>query len=226
MKVIYQKGKVLLGVFMMISSFSIHATNLKLKPISSEQQTQLKNYYESGQYFNEIERKLIDAKEYLDRQLQEERQTRIALVLDVDETALSNFRHLERLHFTQNSIALTGAIMLANAEPILPVLNLYQYAISKDVAVFFISSRPNTPEFMITTANNLKSAGFLQWEELILKPLQDDDISTEEFKTNTRKRITTLGYDIVLNIGDQEADLQGGYAQVRLKLPNPFYEIS
>jgi predicted secreted acid phosphatase len=224
MKAVFNFGKILLGVIIMVSSLSIHAT--QVKKLTAEQQAQIKTYYESGKYFNEIENKLVDAKEYLDRQLQMERQNRIAMVLDVDETAISNFRHFERLHFTQNVIALTGAVMLANSEPILPVLNLYQYAISKNVAVFFISSRPNTPEIMITTANNLKKAGFQQWEELILKPLDKEEISIEEFKTNTRRRITTLGYDIVLNIGDQEADLQGGFAQVRLKLPNPLYELS
>jgi predicted secreted acid phosphatase len=44
-----------------------------------------------------------------------------------------------------------------------------------------------------------------------------------EYKANTRKHIESLGYDIVLNVGDQWSDLQGGYADHTLKLPNPTY---
>ena len=47
--------------------------------------------------------------------------------------------------------------------------------------------------------------------------------TTVEYKANTRKHIESLGYDIVLNVGDQWSDLQGGYADYTLKLPNPTY---
>jgi predicted secreted acid phosphatase len=47
--------------------------------------------------------------------------------------------------------------------------------------------------------------------------------TTVEYKAGTRKHIEKLGYDIVLNVGDQWSDLQGGYADRVLKLPNPTY---
>jgi predicted secreted acid phosphatase len=48
--------------------------------------------------------------------------------------------------------------------------------------------------------------------------------STVEYKAFTRKHIEDAdGMDIVLNIGDQWSDLQGGYADDTLKLPNPTY---
>ncbi|MBF4608734.1 HAD family acid phosphatase [Curtobacterium sp. VKM Ac-1393] len=48
--------------------------------------------------------------------------------------------------------------------------------------------------------------------------------TTVEYKAQTRKHIEQdLGYDITLNIGDQWSDLQGGYADRSLKLPNPTY---
>ena len=47
--------------------------------------------------------------------------------------------------------------------------------------------------------------------------------TTVEYKAGTRKHIEQLGYDIVLNVGDQWSDLQGGYADKVLKLPNPTY---
>ncbi len=48
--------------------------------------------------------------------------------------------------------------------------------------------------------------------------------TTVEYKALTRKHIEQdLGYDITLNVGDQWSDLQGGYADRSLKLPNPTY---
>jgi len=50
--------------------------------------------------------------------------------------------------------------------------------------------------------------------------------TTVEYKAGTRKHIEQdLGYDIVLNVGDQWSDLQGGYADHYLKLPNPTYYL-
>jgi predicted secreted acid phosphatase len=50
--------------------------------------------------------------------------------------------------------------------------------------------------------------------------------TTVEYKAGTRKHIEAdLGYHIVLNVGDQWSDLQGGYADKVLKLPNPTYYL-
>ena len=50
--------------------------------------------------------------------------------------------------------------------------------------------------------------------------------TTVEYKAGTRKHIEEdLGYDIVLNLGDQWSDLQGGYADEWVKLPNPTYYL-
>jgi predicted secreted acid phosphatase len=76
---------------------------------------------------------------------------------------------------------------------------------------------------MNATVKNLKSTGFTQWEDLLLKPLDKDNQSNKEFKTHARRHIALQGFDIILNIGDQEEDLVGGYAQAKVKLPNPFY---
>jgi predicted secreted acid phosphatase len=50
--------------------------------------------------------------------------------------------------------------------------------------------------------------------------------TTVEYKAGTRKHIEQdLGYDIVLSLGDQWSDLQGGYADRWVKLPNPTYYL-
>lgn len=197
------------------------ANNLNNHP----QGERLRNYYQSGRYFQDMENMLHQAKDYLQRQAKENRPNRLAIVLDIDETALSNYQDLERLYFTRNPQALTAAYMLAGAAPISPVLALYEEAINNNVAVFFISERPSTPEIVSVTTSNLRKAGFDKWEELILKPI-DNDQSIQEFKTKTRRHIAAQGFDIILNVGDQNSDLHGGFAEVRVKIPNPFYDIS
>ena len=49
--------------------------------------------------------------------------------------------------------------------------------------------------------------------------------STVEYKALTRRHIEDLGYDVVGNYGDQWSDLQGGYADHTIKLPNPTYYL-
>jgi predicted secreted acid phosphatase len=49
--------------------------------------------------------------------------------------------------------------------------------------------------------------------------------TTVEYKALTRKHIQDLGYTVTLNVGDQWSDLQGGYAEESLKLPNPTYYL-
>jgi hypothetical protein len=43
------------------------------------------------------------------------------------------------------------------------------------------------------------------------------------FKIDTRRKLEQDGYVIIANIGDQNSDLVGGYAERFFKLPNPFY---
>lgn len=212
---------VLALLFLSLGAQAKIANNLNNHP----QGERLRDYYQSGRYYKEMEQTLFEAKSYLRRQAKDNRPNQLAIVLDIDETALSNYQDLERLYFTRNPQALTAAYMLAGADPISPVLELYQEAINNNVAVFFVSERPSTPEIMSVTVNNLRKAGFEKWQEVILKPI-DNDQSIQDFKTKARRHIAAQGFDIILNVGDQNSDLQGGYAEVKIKIPNPFYEIS
>ncbi len=51
------------------------------------------------------------------------------------------------------------------------------------------------------------------------------DPSLVPFKSGERKKIEQSGYFIIANIGDQQSDLEGGFAKCRFKLPDPFYFI-
>ena len=46
-----------------------------------------------------------------------------------------------------------------------------------------------------------------------------------EYKSGTRKYISSLGYKIVADFGDQYSDLLGGDARHQVNLPNPMYYV-
>jgi len=91
--------------------------------------------------------------------------------------------------------------------------------------VFFITAR-NAEQRKATIAN-LRSAGYKGWDDqdLITEPDASHYPYAAPFKAEGRRKLTDAGYTIVLNIGDQDSDLRGGFADRVFKLPNPFYYI-
>jgi hypothetical protein len=145
---------------------------------------------------------------------------RYAIVLDIDETSLSNYSGLVATNFSSAGTAIPAAAGTGTA--IAPTLALYKDARARGVAVFFVTGRPSLID--AATQSNLRSAGYaLGWDGLQYKPT---DQGTEAFKAAARAAIEAKGYDIVLNMGDQESDLDGGHADRAFKLPNPYYFIA
>jgi len=104
-----------------------------------------------------------------------------------------------------------------------PALALYQEARRLGVTVFFITGRATN--LREVTVLNLKRAGFGQYGEVYFCPLNYSDASVIPFKMASRRDIEAKGYKIILNIGDQWSDLEGGHAVRTFKLPNPFYFV-
>jgi putative acid phosphatase of HAD superfamily subfamily IIIB len=188
----------------------------------------LRSYHDGGGYEHDL--KTVDgrARDYLARRLRQikrhpgARQKKPAMVLDIDETSLSNYSYLEAANFSGTIGALAAAVAAANDPPIRPTLKLYNYAKRHGVAVFFITGRPGGIPFVETnTEANLTSAGYSGWKGLTLN---STGLSTVPYKSGRRAAIQRK-YDIIVNVGDQESDLQGGHADRAYKLPNPFYFI-
>jgi acid phosphatase len=102
------------------------------------------------------------------------------------------------------------------------VRGLARLAGERGVAVFFLTGRPE--RYRAVTERNLRAAGY-EWTGVILKP---DDLNVRgaaEFKAPERKKLVDAGYTIIVNVGDQRSDLDGGHAERTYKLPNPFYFI-
>jgi HAD superfamily, subfamily IIIB (Acid phosphatase) len=143
-----------------------------------------------------------------------------ALVLDIDETSLSNYADLSAKNFDAAALALSAAT--GHGTTIAPTLRLYRDAIARKVAVFFVTGRPQALESI--TQSNLRKAGYDKgWSGFFEEPAS---AGVERFKSAARATIQRRGYDIVANVGDQQSDLDGGHADRDFKLPNPFYFIA
>ncbi len=159
-----------------------------------------------------------------------------ALVIDVDETALTNWAVMYHNDFayvadgdcdlkSRRACGQDAWEHSAAAPAIGPTLTLFEFAKTKHVAVFFITGRHEGGDRRAVTETNLHRAGYNDWTQLYLRPEDSREPSPSIFKTRAREDIEKQGYRIIANIGDQQSDLAGGHAERGFKLPNPFYYI-
>ena len=181
---------------------------------------QIRSYVTSGRYEEEVELVARQAQEFLEVRLRKPVQGRPAIVFDVDETCLSNYRHIASLDFGYQPRQWDLWVAQAQAPPLPGVLELYRFARSRGLEVIFITGR--TPDQREKTEENLRQAGFDEWSDLILKPADSPETGAD-FKAAQRRRLSEGGLEILANVGDQASDLAGGYSESVFKLPNPMY---
>lgn len=159
---------------------------------------------------------------------------RPALVLDIDETALSNWKVISRDDFGR---PIAGGCDLALDAPcgwaawdqlghdpaIKPTLSLFEIAKSLKVAVFFITGRPEGQR--AATERNLADAGYVGYLKLFMVPDGHHFASAADFKAPVRAELEREGFTIIANVGDQPSDLLGSHAEKKFLLPNPFYRV-
>jgi acid phosphatase len=149
---------------------------------------------------------------------------RLAMVLDIDETSLSNYQEMLKAGFAYDSKVFDAWVQSAQAPANAGVLRLYKTARQLGVSVFFVTGRPQAERD--ATERNLRTKGFDQWQELTLFPASARSESVTAYKSGARARIAAEGYKIVLNVGDQWSDLRSNpEAEFSVKIPNPYYVI-
>jgi len=189
----------------------------------------LQRYYactcECGCYQKELDRQAQAAIDFLDRRAAHKGAAeKLALVLDIDETALSNYKQMAAEDYGYVPSAFDAWEDSAQASAIPGTLRLYQEARRLGVSVFFITGRGETHR--AATEQNLKSQGYADWEGLTLRTAAQSAEATIAYKSGARKTIVDAGFRIILNVGDQFSDLKGTpAAELSVKLPNPFYYI-
>ncbi len=149
---------------------------------------------------------------------------RLALVLDIDETSLSNYPEMAAHNFGSVQKDWDKWAESGKAKAIPGTLKLEQKAEQLGVAVFFITGR--NYKLRAATERNLREAGYADWAGLTLRSKDEVHEATIQYKSAARERIVQAGYKIILNVGDQWSDLKGSpQAEYSVKLPNPYYYI-
>jgi predicted secreted acid phosphatase len=173
--------------------------------------------------------------------------TRPAIVLDIDETSLSNWPRIyqDDYAYIPNGPCTFGKDPCGDlawqqsglARAIEPTLEFYklarcidQPASCKPIDVFFVTGRRqaelNGEMASAWTLRNLDSAGYGTVSPGHLY-LRDANMAggIADYKSSARADIESKGYTIIANIGDQESDLAKGHSEMRFKVPNPFYYL-
>ena len=149
---------------------------------------------------------------------------KLAMVLDIDETSLTNYSEMLRSGFNYVTRDWDVWVDTASAPAIPGTLRLYKEAQRVGVSVFFITGRPESQR--AATERNLKAQGYTNWQKVILRPVSAAKETTTEYKSSMRARIVGEGYKLVLNVGDQWSDLKGNpEAEYSVKYPDPYYLI-
>ncbi len=184
-------------------------------------------YHDSGAYQNELEHVIIRANQFMIQRTEANARSahpkKIAVVLDIDETSLSNYHNMVARHFVGERQQIHQEMLAANGQVIAPMLKFYNDALKHHVTIFFVTGRHESER--AATIKNLKNAGYHDWSGLYLRPDNYHHHSIIPFKTQTRATISKKGYTIIATIGDQYSDLIGGYAERTFKLPNPYYHL-
>ena len=192
-------------------------------------------HYRCTRYDRDVAKVLREARAWVERRAG--KVAKPALVLDIDETSLSNWKQLYHNDF---GFILGGDCDFSKREAcgqkawehsaagiaIKPTLDLFNAAKARNVSVFFITGRREDAEERDATEKNLRAAGYDGWEQLYMRPQSPtSEPSVAPYKSSRRADIESMGYTIIANVGDQESDLMNGHAQRRFKVPNPYYYI-
>jgi acid phosphatase len=188
-------------------------------------------YHDTGAYMADFARAAAPASDWLKQRAPQV--ARPALVLDIDDTALTNWPVIVANDFGRFA---SGPCLLPEGPcgwaawdlrgqdaPLEPTRDVFRTARSLGVTVFFISGRPESQR--AATERNLSVAGYDGYAQAFFTPDGAHYASLVEFKAPTRQQIAAMGYTIIANMGDQLSDLDGGFSERTYKLPNPFYYI-
>lgn len=168
-----------------------------------------------------------------------------AVVLDIDETSLSNWDVIYHDQFTyvpNGACDLTSTIpcgwrdwfLSARAVALQPTLEFFRLVKTLTdknggkVAIFFVTGRSDDRSLRVATEENLRKVGYDTWARFYMRPVPRDRDVVSVYKTNARKEIEQK-YTIIANLGDQYSDLIGDpdndHAEKCFKIPDPFYFI-
>lgn len=213
-----------LGAGGVVAAFSVLAltgcaTSTREPANLSPHKREIRAYVERGDYQRDIGRVAAQASAWI-----EQRAARggagLTVVFDLDDTLFNNWEYLDRVDFGYVNAQWAAWIEAARAPASEPVREVYRMARRLHVDVVFLTGRPE--KFRAATERNLRAIDCADYALLICKPPSQQGTSAA-FKTAEREKLVYAGRTIIANIGDQESDLVGGFAERTFKVPNPVY---
>jgi acid phosphatase len=208
-------------------------------PLNLDTAKDLLRDYHDNHYMQDIASVFALAQDYVLARAREVKNP--AVVLDIDETSLSNWPNLKAddLGFINDGrcddlpngpCGFNAWILQSAAEAFPAALKFFNAAKKNGVAIVFITGRHDAQRK--ATLWNLDRAGYEGYAKLITRPDRDEFKSVEEFKTKARAKVAAENnYTIIASIGDQLSDIEQlpgveeGRPECGFKLPNPFYFI-
>ena len=143
-----------------------------------------------------------------------------AIVSDIDETLLDH-RPWMKTHPDFNWVEFLKWFDEAKAPKLQRTASFLKWARNNGFAIFLVTGR--NEQSRRGTIINLVRQG-IAYDGLMMRP-NNDERAAEEVKVPHRKAIEAMGFEIVVNIGDQFSDLSGGHAIDAEKLPNRLYFV-
>ena len=208
-------------------------------PLNIDKMKDVLRDYHDTKYAQDMAAVYAIAQSYVEQRANEVK--RPAVILDIDETVLSNWPDLDADDFgfidkgrcddlPDGPCGFGAWILRSEATAFPSALKFFNAIKAKGVALIFITSRRDKQRQ--ATLWNLDQPGYEGWTKLVTRPDRDDFPTAEAFKTTARAKIETDDkYTLIANIGDQLSDIEqqpginAGKAECSFKLPNPFYFI-
>jgi predicted secreted acid phosphatase len=186
-------------------------------------------YYENGEYINEVKKICADALMVF-KDLNNIENS--AIVFDIDETAMTEYFFYKGKNFDWDRSQMFEIRQKGESKAIPGVLNLYKELKILGYKIIFITARRESLNKI--TRDNLFAVGY---EDAVVKDgdyviclpndlhgKKDLDDKPLDIKWKAAmRRVFSEKYNIVGSISDSEKDFEGGFAGHRVKLPNFLY---
>jgi predicted secreted acid phosphatase len=221
MTILYSNNSYLKIILNLTLTLLLFSCTKDEKPINlTIARNEVKQYYESGKYDEELNLVIADAKKKFNKVKFKDKSV---VIFDIDETALNNYGLAEQMGF--------GYVYEMNKQwnaelkaPAIPqVKELYEFLLSKGAHIIFLTGR-NFYEYEVTYQNLVKE-GYNVFDTLITQIGDETKMKAKDFKSGKRIWLTKQGYDIAGTVGDQWSDLEGFYHGIQVKIPNYLYLI-
>lgn len=98
--------------------------------------------------------------------------------------------------------------------PIQPMVSLYREILDRGIDIYIVTARQ--PVYLEITIEELHRHGIIGYRDIHMVGYHGNKAMR---KAEIRETIENMGYDIILNIGDDPGDMMYGYYTYGIKLP-------